>query len=911
MSLSEPLAISAAPRRTLVMAGFGLFGAAALGLALTIDYFGGVPGLGKKELIALGAGVVSLLIATWIRYSAEGGLAGALRFGAVALQVSLVYVLLNQYALENKTFHEFIFPLVLAGFLGGHFVPKPAKPLFFLVVSLIGMVGAMGVTDSLLMAVLGMVLIGLCHLPVSLWLRLALIVAVTAALAAVRAGMLPYQPVTVILPIFSSIFMFRLAIYLYDLSTGGGPKDWPSRLSYFFMLPNFVFPFFPVVDFAQWGRSQNHDDGIDVYQRGAIWLFYGAVHLLLYRVVNYYLIMDPVTVQGFGDFLYYVIINFALYLKVSGLFHSILGCLFMFGFALPETHSRYYMSFSFIELWRRTNIYWKDFMQKVVFNPAYMMLKKRGMEHINAVVVAIVAVFLITWFTHAYQWFWLQGSFLLTGPDALFWFLLGLFLIVQTVEENKPPKPGARALIGPQALLAIRTVATMLTLCILWSLWSSTTMREWFDLLVRAGFTVLDPVAPVTVAGVLQSAAITVLFVVLVAFAVGYTFGLAPRGSHPRKVSLSKKKKDEFAFARHAMLVTAGAVALMLVQYPSVHRVLPGAWQLVVLDLGRQRLSALDQATLERGYYENLTSAKLLNSDLFDLNMAKPDNWEQVREMDAVRLTGDYLEYELLPNRVTVFKEGLFQTNSGAFRDKEYSVAKPAGTYRIAMLGASRAMGAGVNNNEVFEALIEDELNRRAGQPVELLNFAVGGYRPIQNLITLENKVMPYTPDTLLYIAHNNDFMIWHLASQYAKGMALPYPFLDEIAAEAGLTRDMGYDEVDRRLKPFGPRITAWVYQQIADRARSMGSEPVWVFIPSAESYKGPDPEAAALQALAEDAGFRTLNLDDLYRDNPGEQYWLRPWDRHPNTAGHKLHADRMVEEFAKPEFAPLFGLGG
>ncbi len=65
---------------------------------------------------------------------------------------------------------------------------------------------------------------------------------------------------------------------------------------------------------------------------------------------------------------------------MSGQFHIIVGMLHLFGFNLPETHHSYFLASSFTDFWRRINIYWKDFMMKIFFYPAYFALSKRGAD---------------------------------------------------------------------------------------------------------------------------------------------------------------------------------------------------------------------------------------------------------------------------------------------------------------------------------------------------------------------------------------------------------------------------------------------------------------------------------------------------------------------------------------------------
>ena len=79
-----------------------------------------------------------------------------------------------------------------------------------------------------------------------------------------------------------------------------------------------------------------------------------------------------------GDLVQYVLGTFLLYLRVSGQFHLIVGMLHLFGFHLPETHHLYFLASSFTDFWRRINIYWKDFMMKLVFYPSFFRLRQLG-----------------------------------------------------------------------------------------------------------------------------------------------------------------------------------------------------------------------------------------------------------------------------------------------------------------------------------------------------------------------------------------------------------------------------------------------------------------------------------------------------------------------------------------------------
>ena len=46
-------------------------------------------------------------------------------------------------------------------------------------------------------------------------------------------------------------------------------------------------------------------------------------------------------------------------------------------------------------------------------------------------------MFVLTWFLHAYQWFWLRGTMLLAWHDVLFWVVLGVLVVVNSLYEMK------------------------------------------------------------------------------------------------------------------------------------------------------------------------------------------------------------------------------------------------------------------------------------------------------------------------------------------------------------------------------------------------------------------------------------------------------------------------------------------
>jgi hypothetical protein len=99
--------------------------------------------------------------------------------------------------------------------------------------------------------------------------------------------------------------------------------------------------------------------------------------------------------------------------------------------------------------------------------------------------------------------------------------------------------------------------------------------------------------------------------------------------------------------------------------------------------------------------------------------------------------------------------------NSDGLRDREHTVAKPEGTFRIAVVGDSYCEALQVPQEQAFWSVMRDKLQEcdvYHGQQIEVINFGVSGYGTAQELLTLREKVWRYSPDlVLLAVTTGND----------------------------------------------------------------------------------------------------------------------------------------------------------
>ncbi len=405
------------------------------------------------------------------------------RYALLLLQLAGVLVAFKKYAMGDFFGESFwrAVELSAAGFAVHYWLPLRWKEPFCIALSLAGAGWILGPVVAGELLLLGLLFFGIGCLPVRQVVRVALMVAVGAVCTWGRARGIDGLP-DELWPVVGSLFIFRLLIWTYDLRHMKGKPSLRDFLAYFFMLPNWGCLLFPVVDFHTQRKSFLARDHHEIAQQGIAWMARGLVQLVLYQWLHYRKVAaDPYTVNSLPELLLCMVGTYLLYLRLSGTFHLVVGMVHLFGYDLPETHRRYLFASSLTDFWRRINIYWKDFMVKLVWFPAYFRWRRQGER--KAQLAATLLVFAATWFLHAWQTFWTTGTFLLRSTDAAFWGVLGLLVVGNLWLELRRPKQPANA--PPPSLLVrvVKVAATFTLITVLWSMWNARSFAEWQDLM--------------------------------------------------------------------------------------------------------------------------------------------------------------------------------------------------------------------------------------------------------------------------------------------------------------------------------------------------------------------------------------------------------------------------------------------
>ena len=487
---------------------------------------------------------------------------------------------------------------------------------------------------------------------------------------------------------------------------------------------------------------------------------------------------------------------------------------------------------------------------------------------------ATAVTFVATWLLHAYQWFWLHGAIPLAS-DGLFWGVAGVFVLVNMLWEGRGSS-GSR--LTPSVVswgLALRRSLQALGIfslvCIVWSLWCSPSLRDWAA--------TLSHVRNVPSGQLLwfSSAGVTILFV----------------ASAAQRISLTPFGRGFVGFAQGRLVSMLGSVALALVSLAPVQAAFGPTFERTVASIKGDTLNERDQERLVASYYDRLIDHERFGGRVTEVTRLDPDDPEVFRDSPVSTPAEGPLQWELPASTEGTFHEVVVATNQWGMRDQEYTLEKAAGTFRIAILGACYEMGAGVSNHEVWEALVEERLNRElspdTGRAYEVLNFSVAGYDLLQLVSVVREKVPRFAPDLVVVSNHvrsSVDFVL-----KRAK---------DESVWPAGLKEMVELTREEANVD-WEARLESWAFGAIADTCKEIGATPVIINVPVLEALRG-FVHPAIEQRIDEQVqrarvlGYEYLDLSDAFEGEAYESVAIPELQRSPSANGHRLLGEHFLE---------------
>jgi lysophospholipase L1-like esterase len=265
----------------------------------------------------------------------------------------------------------------------------------------------------------------------------------------------------------------------------------------------------------------------------------------------------------------------------------------------------------------------------------------------------------------------------------------------------------------------------------------------------------------------------------------------------------------------------------------------------------------------------------------------------------------------------------LIQTNSKGLRDKEYSYAKPASTYRIVVLGDSFVFGSGgVESQELFTEGMEARIPN-----TEVINMGVPAFSLDQEYLFFKSEGVKYHPDLVILCLFVNDFKETFLSFNPSNGMPKGYetfkagelnfhppsiPFLYRLSRYSYI---LGWIENKFRLltfsKPPPEIIPHWtidekkrIFEQIlvslSSSCREHGAELWLVYFPYKKQLKK-NVIQEVLGKLAKTANLKYIDFMDIFRELPSKDSLYFKKDVHFNSQGHAVVAETLCDALRRP----------
>jgi len=268
------------------------------------------------------------------------------------------------------------------------------------------------------------------------------------------------------------------------------------------------------------------------------------------------------------------------------------------------------------------------------------------------------------------------------------------------------------------------------------------------------------------------------------------------------------------------------------------------------------------------------------------------------------------LSFAHAPNRSAFLMGVPVSINSEGMRDREFSLEKPPGVYRVMMLGDSTTFGWGVRQEDTAAKFLERKLNGALPpgfDHVEVMNTGVGNYDTVQEVTYYETIGWKYHPDLVVLVFFINDP---EPVPVEKKGFLIDRSYLIAFATNRidGVMRHAG-------VRPDWKTYYASLYNDdrsgfqacknalvsLANSTRSHDAKLLMAILPELHQINGDSyPFRAAHQKIkdvmsAENVPVLEL-IDGLKDHGPEENLWVTPLDDHPNAKANSLISDQLEQ---------------
>lgn len=316
------------------------------------------------------------------------------------------------------------------------------------------------------------------------------------------------------------------------------------------------------------------------------------------------------------------------------------------------------------------------------------------------------------------------------------------------------------------------------------------------------------------------------------------------------------------------------------------------------------------------------------------LRLAAPGENQNSGRLYTLEPNLDLKRSSLLPNAEAIHLGIPVRTNSFGLRDREYSVEKTPGIYRIGIFGDSFVYGQGVLREEIFPELLE----RRFGPRTEVINFGICGMNTFQEMMFYENFGQQFDPDMVLLVwlpfdhalqgyrfddfAHFVEtgtiergeaqsekpeqaggltaFYMNHVKSLYS--VRVIGRRLKQLVSRAGININRIEENAIRNFDSEGYRLEFAAIKHMHAQVTRRGAEFYLVIFPGLQALDSDYYQEilySKIEAFAAENGIETINLFPSFRGRRAFDLHVSLVDAHPNAAGHLIASDALFDALA------------
>lgn len=274
--------------------------------------------------------------------------------------------------------------------------------------------------------------------------------------------------------------------------------------------------------------------------------------------------------------------------------------------------------------------------------------------------------------------------------------------------------------------------------------------------------------------------------------------------------------------------------------------------------------------------------------------------------IDELKPNSEILLYGILQKKHEPIK---IKISSQGLRDKEYSLHKDLGVFRIVGLGDSNTFGLGVELENIFLKELERKLNENFNTHYEVINFGVPGYCTLQQIESLKTKAIYYEPDLVLIGFKSGDFSCLpkHKLGETGIGKHIKsIRFFKEGYRDVGIkfvkTLNTGQEETPLTsvFTQEETKNSINALKELVTLLKGKKMKLLIIVLPDESGIqKLPEEHYSLLKSLEDD----NIVIERILTSE--EDLFLKTYPDHPNEKGHELIANEIFMILKERDLIP------